>query len=341
MEGQERHKARGTFAQPLVSVPLFHPLIRVLLFVIAAVVFAIALTLPGVVLIMMKDPARLELIVKGHLLRFSDNLVLAGQYAGILAAVVLFCRVVDRRPLVSLGLGTEKSFVQQSLLGLVFAVWQVAFIFLIIFLLGGRWEMTLEQTLTPLGLFGYAVFFLFQGGIEELADRGYVLQALLTRYSPVTSVALSSCLFSGAHALNPGLFDSPLTGSIGIVNLFLYGVFAAVSFLRFGTLWFAIVNHAAWNWILGNILGTAVSGLTLSERLVTFQFSGPDWVTGGPFGLEGSVACTLTLVLATAVLYLIPSQPPRTWWQAVRDLTREQDRHLAVPNHKSPYEQDA
>ena len=70
-----------------------------------------------------------------------------------------------------------------------------------------------------------------------------------------------------------------------------------------GTLWLPIGIHWAWNYVQGNVLGFAVSGNPVRDKIFTSIISGPDWLTGGIFGAEASVpAVGVGLLLAIILL---------------------------------------
>jgi hypothetical protein len=53
------------------------------------------------------------------------------------------------------------------------------------------------------------------------------------------------------------------------------------------------------------LLGLPVSGI---ERLAPAPLlrainSGPDWLTGGSYGIEGGAACTIALLISTLVIW--------------------------------------
>ncbi len=298
--------------------PRFHPIARVVIFSLCAVFLGITGSLPGIVVLLRKDPGALERIATGQFLTLTEHLVLIGQFVGILVAVALCCWFVDGRSIRSLGLTQSPSLTVQVCLGFLFAIFQIAATLGLIVIIGGGLSARWVGANSVVEIVVMIPFFTLQAGTEELADRGYVLQTLLTRYSIPTSVALSSCLFSFAHGLNPGFFSSRATALLALTNLCLYGVFASVSFLRFGTLWFAIAGHAGWNWILGSVLGAKVSGVRLSSSLLLLDVSGPSWLTGEDFGLEASPACTVSILFSIVLLLMIRGKPEKMWWQNAR-----------------------
>lgn len=131
---------------------------------------------------------------------------------------------------------------------------------------------------------------------EELLFRGYPFQKLLGagRAFAVVFVAL---VFAGLHANNSSV--TPL----GLANIFLGGILLGLAYLRYGRLWFPIGLHLAWNLMTGPILGHEVSGYQGYETLLIETGEGPWWLSGGEFGIEGSVWMTVVELLAIALLF--------------------------------------
>lgn len=117
---------------------------------------------------------------------------------------------------------------------------------------------------------------LVQGAGEELLTRGWMLPVLSVRYKPWLGIVVSSLFFAILHGLNPNL------SLIALVNLTLFGLFAAFYALREGSLWGVCALHSAWNWAQGNIFGLEVSGSSAGVGLFNLLETGPDWFTGAP-----------------------------------------------------------
>ena len=60
--------------------------------------------------------------------------------------------------------------------------------------------------------------------------------------------------------------------------------------------------HWFWNWLQGPVLGYEVSGMDSGETLLTLRLTGSDLLTGGSFGFEGSLLCTVLLVVGTLAI---------------------------------------
>jgi len=67
--------------------------------------------------------------------------------------------------------------------------------------------------------------------------------------------------------------------------------------------------HFTWN-LTQELLSLPVSGARLTPHSpVIAAENGPDWLTGGPFGLEGGIAVTLMLLLA--ILWFVRRDPEK------------------------------
>ena len=130
---------------------------------------------------------------------------------------------------------------------------------------------------------------------EELLFRGYPFQKLLHWNRPFALFGMS-LIFAGLHAGNSSV--TPL----GLVNIFLGGLLLSLAYVRYGRLWFPIGLHLAWNLTTGPLLGHEVSGYELMRSILVERGGGPDLLTGGEFGIEGSVWMTLTELVAIALM---------------------------------------
>lgn len=132
---------------------------------------------------------------------------------------------------------------------------------------------------------------------EELLFRGYPFQKLLAwnRGYAIVAVAL---LFAVLHMNNESV------SLLGLFNIFLGGILLGLAYERYRRLWFPIGLHLAWNVTTGPILGHEVSGYEAMRSIFIERGTGPDLLTGGEFGIEGSIWMTLVELGAIALLML-------------------------------------
>jgi hypothetical protein len=145
-----------------------------------------------------------------------------------------------------------------------------------------------------------AVLFTFAALAEEALFRGYPLQTMTRAGLIGLGVLITSFAFAGLHFGNPNLKQG-----LPYLNLVLAGVWLAVAYLRTRSLWFPLGIHWAWNWALGSLFGLPVSGINdlAPHPLLRATDLGPAWLTGGNFGIEGGLACTITLIVSTIFIW--------------------------------------
>lgn len=155
-----------------------------------------------------------------------------------------------------------------------------------------------------------ALFFLgyiLQGMSEEVIFRGYLMNSIGSRTKTWIAVLISSVAFAAAHLGNPGV--TPLA----FINLVLFAVFAASYFILFDDIWGVCAIHSIWNFTQGNVYGISVSGTGKLESLLrTTAVSDSAWLTGGKFGIEGSIFTTFIFLIGEAVVVTLIIKKYRT-----------------------------
>jgi uncharacterized protein len=130
---------------------------------------------------------------------------------------------------------------------------------------------------------------------EELLFRGYVFQKLL-RWRRGVAIIGMALVFAFLHGGNEAVT------SIGLANIFIGGVLLGLAYERYERLWFPIGLHFAWNVTTSPLLGHEVSGFDPNVSVLVERGGGPEILTGGEFGIEGSVLMTVTELVAVALL---------------------------------------
>jgi uncharacterized protein len=134
---------------------------------------------------------------------------------------------------------------------------------------------------------------------EEAMFRGYPLQTLTRARLTVLGILLTSLPFGFVHLGNPNVVPG-----VTFANTAFAGVWLAAAYLRTRSLWFPLGVHFGWNWALGWIFGLPISGLRIvSNPLLIGEDAGPAWLTGGRYGIEGGVACSVALVVSTLFIW--------------------------------------
>nr|MDE6348537.1 CPBP family intramembrane metalloprotease [Bacteroides sp.] len=90
---------------------------------------------------------------------------------------------------------------------------------------------------------------------------------------------------------------------VPFLNIVLAGCFLGASYVYTRNLCFPITLHWFWNWIQGPLLGYNVSGNEFGqESLLVVRFPVDSLINGGSFGFEGSVLCSVLLIIGTVLI---------------------------------------
>ena len=132
-----------------------------------------------------------------------------------------------------------------------------------------------------------SMFFL-TAACEEIIFRGILFKMIDEQFNTVVAFAVSAIFFGAVHLANPGA-----TWWAGLAIAIEAGIMLSAAYKYSGTLWMPIGIHWAWNYMQGNILGFAVSGGNAGESIFIPEITGPDIITGGPFGAEASIVAVI------------------------------------------------
>ena len=219
------------------------------------------------------------------------------SFGFVLNTVFRWTRKVEKRPIRTLGFYRE-NFLSNLLKG--FGIGLALFLLTLLGLVAlGQYRFE-SIRLNPYSLVFVVFtipFWILQGTTEEVVARAWLLPQLASRTNLKLAILISSVLFTLLHVGNSGL--TPLS----LVNLFLFGVAMALYLLKTDTVWGVAGIHGAWNFAQGNLFGVLVSGQQSGTSLMTFLPQGnQDWLSGGSFGIEGSIMTSLVLLLL--IVYL-------------------------------------
>lgn len=149
----------------------------------------------------------------------------------------------------------------------------------------------------------YALGFVLVGTFEEFSFRGYMQATLGSAIGFWPAAIALSIAFGAIHLWNPG------EGWVGALMVAGFGLVAALSLKRTGSIWFAIGMHAAFDWGETFFFSVPDSGLPARGHLLNAALHGPRWLTGGTIGPEGSVFAFVVLVIAAGgIHFLFPAR---------------------------------
>ncbi|HGR4199563.1 TPA: CPBP family intramembrane glutamic endopeptidase [Streptococcus pneumoniae] len=215
----------------------------------------------------------------------------------ILNTVFRWTRKVEKRPIRTLGFYRE-NFLSNLLKG--FSLGLALFLLTLLGLVAlGQYRLDsihLDTYSLAFTLFTIP-FWILQGTAEELVTRAWLIPQLAKRTNLKVAIIISSSLFTLLHLGNPGITF------LSAIDLFLFGVAMSLYLLKTDTIWGIGGIHGAWNFAQGNLFGVLVSGQSSGTSIMKFTPQGnQDWLSGGSFGIEGSIVSSIILFLL--ILYL-------------------------------------
>jgi hypothetical protein len=201
--------------------------------------------------------------------------------AGIVGGYWLYVRRIEKRPVDELsGTGAWRELGS----GLGLGALLVATCTLVL-LATGTYTITgtapPSVMLKPLGEQIMVAFF------EEILFRAVMLRLLEKSWGTRIALTVSTFLFVLAHLPNEHftVFAAVMTGVAALA-------FAA-AWLVTRRLWLPIGLHFAWNYLFDAVLSVPVSGHT-ARGWVQLRVAGPEWLSGGGYGIEASVVTLVT-----------------------------------------------
>lgn len=215
----------------------------------------------------------------------------------------LIVKFKEKRSIKGMGFGLRKKAISDYLEGFALGIIMIGIAWIGIILFGNSlFELQLKNISKASFIMPFLLMLLawiIQGASEEIMLRGYMLPVLGVKVGPKFAICASSLIFSGLHLSNNGI--TPLS----IVNLVLFGVFAAFYAIKNENLWGICALHSSWNFAQQNIFGTLVSGgAVYDSSLISTTYLENNLINGGTFGPEGGIMVTIVLVVAITVQIL-------------------------------------
>jgi len=215
-----------------------------------------------------------------------------GDFLAALIPTLILARI-EHRTWGDFGLPLKRAFGRLFLIGLL---WGFAAISVLMLALSGAHCFAFGRIVLHgmrLARFTafWAVMFLFVGLFEEFLLRGYSQFTLARGMGFWPAAIVLSCAFGLIHLKNGG------ENWRGLLAVIAIGFFFCLTLRRTGNLWFAVGFHSAWDWGETFFYSVPDSGIVSPGHLLSSSLHGPDWLSGGSVGPEGSVLCFLIIAL--------------------------------------------
>ena len=220
-----------------------------------------------------------------------------GSLIGLLVALYIFSKLPPRKDYIQMGL-TGEHVLKDICLGTLAGAGIILLVFFALWMTGTVSRLELNEAFSGRMLLLWSGIYLIVAFVEEVMFRGYFMNVFMERYPPMAAVLISSLLFGFMHFLNPSF------GWAGFLNITLAGILMGFAFFFRGTIWLPMGLHFGWNFVQGTVLGFNVSGIE-AETIFSLQLEGSELLSGGEFGLEGSLVTTVICLGAIFLVYFL------------------------------------
>jgi uncharacterized protein len=208
-----------------------------------------------------------------------------------LAVTYVFRRWIDRKSFISLGLDYA-GYGRDAVAGGMLSIFIVGVSCLLLKGTGHlKWMDIIFDPKAMFLAFGNILIVAFY---EELIFRGYILNNLLASFPKWLALLISALLFMFFHWNSVGFFP--------MVNMLIVGLILGLDYVYTRNLWFPICFHAGLIFMEGPVMG--YSGESSYQTLLQTELTGDGNITGGAYGLEGSLVFTAVSLISGIALYL-------------------------------------
>ena len=245
-----------------------------------------------------------------------DNQLLEESLRNVLVAIAFFvalwigAKYIDRRPLKDFGLHLSRRWWREFGVGFAIGGLIMSFFFLIGYAMGWIEIRNFLYTgiaapfvLVVLGQIGrYAAGSFF----EEVMTRSYLLRIIAEgitgthanrKQALLISWGVTSLIFGALHLVNPN------ATLLGALNISLLGILFGMGMVYTGRLALPIGLHMAWNIFQNVIFGMPNSGKPAIAAVLVTESVGPEILTGGSFGPEGSLLSLGAILLGIVLVW--------------------------------------
>jgi membrane protease YdiL (CAAX protease family) len=133
---------------------------------------------------------------------------------------------------------------------------------------------------------------------EEIVFRGVLFRIPERALGTRAALILSGVLFALAHLPNEHITV------LAVANTAVAGLLFTAAYLVTRRLWLPVGFHFAWNFLSDAVFSLPTSGHP-ANGLLLGSLSGPEWLSGGAYGVEASAVTLAALAAATVVLMLL------------------------------------
>jgi uncharacterized protein len=221
----------------------------------------------------------------------SDPIIIFISTILLLVSYYYLFRLYDKREITELSL---KHLTKEMFGGFFFGFSTISLSIFILYLLGHYQAFSITTTHYSARMFTVLIFAAI---VEDLFHRGLILRVLENWLGTNIAIVIAM-LVELQHISNPNfkLFD--------LLLYLIWGFTMAMMFIYTKRVWLPYFFHIGWNFSQP-FYGSNLTGANDFGTIIQSKFTGPELLTGGAFGIEGSIfTLSFLLFIGIALYYL-------------------------------------
>jgi uncharacterized protein len=209
----------------------------------------------------------------------------------LLAAYYYLFRFYDKRKITELSI---KYLLKEMFGGFFFGFFTISLSIFILYLLGYYQAISISTSHYSIKFF---TVLMFAALVEDLFHRGLIIR-VCENWLGTNLTLVIGMLVEMQHIFNP---------NSNLFSLFLYmiwGFTMAMMFIYTKRIWLPYFFHIGWNFAQP-FYGSNLTGTNDMGSIIQSKFTGPELLTGGAVGIEGSIFTASFLLIIGIVLYYL------------------------------------
>ncbi len=209
----------------------------------------------------------------------------------LLVSYYYLFRFYDKRKITEL---STKYLFKEMFGGFFFGFFTISLSIFILYLLGYYQAISISTTHYSIKFF---TVLMLAALVEDLFHRGLIIR-VCENWLGTNPALVIGMLVELQHIYNPN------SNLFSIFYYFIWGFTMAMMFIYTKRIWLPYFFHIGWNFSQP-FYGSNLTGLNDMGSIIQSKFNGPELLTGGAVGIEGSIFTAFFLLLIGMILYFL------------------------------------
>lgn len=221
----------------------------------------------------------------------ADPIIHCFSFIVLLAAYYYLFRLYDKRKITELSI---KYLLKEMLGGFILGFSTISLSIFILYLLGFYQAISITTAHYSIKFF---TVLMFAALVEDLFHRGLIVRECENWLGTNLTIVIGM-LVEMQHIFNPN------SNLFSLFYYLIWGFTMAMMFIYTKRIWLPFFFHLGWNFSQP-FYGSNLTGLNDMGSIIQSKFNGPEQLTGGAVGIEGSIFTASFLLLIGLTLYYL------------------------------------